>query len=401
MDSLSYVDEGMLNSFTRHKLSKLQSGFLEPVDPSDAIRTTCRLAQLLLLSNHLDHAHALLCALYKHVDAIFPPAKAKAGVGVGVPRIQQHAEEVIPPSQAVEYFWTVHNSTHARPANSGTSASEQKIAGAQWGKYRECCRTGWMLEHCNLPEPDHPHVWRETEEPALLAMCCRLLAKNKMRADYKNRAQGAYPPLEQTVEALAAAKKLFALHEAPRVDREVNRAYGDRSAPKRYSELLYRRLGIELAIRAGELDTAVWFLSDGLVRDGFVNGGTLENYLFIPGIYDVLPLLAKRGKDRNPFYIEAKDASTMVAEISRIIEVRAVQGRQWSLAPEKVGWKELLHRLAEGAWKVNKEEYLLTGINSAEEILFQPASEEEIRAAEEKVGPLPPDFREMVGIANG
>lgn len=210
-----------------------------------------------------------------------------------------------------------------------------------------------MLEHCNLPEPPSPHVWREMEDPAMLAMCCRLLAKNKMHQDYKDKAMGAYPPPEQTAEALEAAKKLFALPEAP-VD--VNVKY-DRYTPKRHSTLLYRRLAIELAIRVGESETAADIMSDGLMLDGFKDGGYLENYLLLPGIYKVLPLVAKRGKSGSPFYIDEKDAVTMVADITATIELRAKYGRQWSLAPEKVGWKELLDRLAEGAWKINEKEY--------------------------------------------
>jgi hypothetical protein len=34
-------------------------------------------------------------------------------------------------------------------------------------------------------------------------------------------------------------------------------------------------------------------------------------------------------------------------------------------------------------------------------ILFPPASEEEIADAEEKVGVLPEDFKDMIGVANG
>jgi len=402
MSSLTYRDEN--NPLAERRLSKLVSGYLEPVSPDDAIRDTCGLVKLLLLSNHVDHARALLYLLYKHFDAMSPPRG----------HADRRQEPVFLPafSQSVEHFWVAHWTMHPPPENSGLGTAmneqqqqqlkQQRIALAMRDKYFECCRTGWMLEHCGLPEPANPRAaWQATDDPAMLAMCCRLLAKNNLypRDRKRNPFQRAFTPRgEGIVQALLVAKKLFALPEEP-VDWE-RRVY-DPLAPKRHASLLYRRLGIELAIRGGELETAAGFLSDGLVRDGFMDGGMLDNYLFVPGIYDVLPLLARRGKGGNPFYIEEADAVTIVAELKSAIELRATKGRQWSLAPEKVGWRELLHRLAEGAWKVNEEEYLAAGVNSAAEILFPPASEKEIKAAEEKVGPLPPDFREMVSIANG
>jgi hypothetical protein len=121
----------------------------------------------------------------------------------------------------------------------------------------------------------------------------------------------------------------------------------------------------------------------------------------VPGIYDVLPLLAKGGKESNPFYIDEEDANTLVREIINTLELRAKEGRQWSLAPDKVGWKELMDRLAKGAWGVNSYQYKSVGINCPGDILFPPPTEEEIEAAESEVGELPADFKEMVRVANG
>lgn len=121
----------------------------------------------------------------------------------------------------------------------------------------------------------------------------------------------------------------------------------------------------------------------------------------IPGIYDVLPLLAKRGKEGSPFFIEESVAEEMVKRLVATLELRATKGRQWSLAPEKVGWEELLNRLARAAWKVNRKEYKQQGVESAEEILYEPATEEEIQQAEAICGQLPEDFKEMVRAANG
>lgn len=389
--SLYFIDEaynGRCGYFHKHTLSSLQSSLLEPVDPSGAISKTFRLAHLLLLSNHVDQAYSLLCALYEYSGRILP----------GSSRLNQDSTPYSSP--ALQYFWQTHP-TYSRPENTvhipqkhqNFATEEEVVASAQWHSYRECTRTGWMLEHCNLPEPENPHVWDETDDAPLIAMCSRLLAKNKT--------PGEYPPQEQMREALNAAKKLYAQPQVPITEWKTD--WRGNMTVRRHSYLLYRRLVVELAIRLGELDTAAEVLGSGLRLDGFnsIDGAQLEKYLFVSGIYDVLPRLAERGKEGNPFFIEKRDAEALVLEMTKTLELRAREGRQWSLAPEKVGWDELLHRLAKGAWKVNRKGYRRLGIECATEILFEPASEEEIRAAEAKVGELPLDFKEMVRVADG
>ncbi|TVY39334.1 hypothetical protein LOCC1_G008518 [Lachnellula occidentalis] len=261
---------------------------------------------------------------------------------------------------------------------------------SQWGKYRECTRTGWMLQHCKLPEPADPHIWTKTDDVSMLAMCCRLLAKEKI--------EGRYPALERMGEALEVARKLYARPQVP-----VTEWKYERGGVRRHGELLYWRLVVELAVRVGELETAAGVLGMGLRADGFnvYCGSDVTEYLALPGIWDVLPLLAKRGKDANPFYIEEGDAEVLVKEVSRAIELRARDGRQWSLAPEKVGWEELLRRLSVAAWKVNRRWYRRNGVKCADDILFSPVTEEEIDAAEREFGELPADFKDMIRIANG
>jgi basic membrane lipoprotein Med (substrate-binding protein (PBP1-ABC) superfamily) len=73
-----------------------------------------------------------------------------------------------------------------------------------------------------------------------------------------------------------------------------------------------------------------------------------------------------------------------------------------SMVPaDQLEWKDLLQRLADGAWKVNQTEYKKLGLKNASEVLFPPASEVEIAITEEKVGALPEDFKNMVRVANG
>jgi hypothetical protein len=55
-----------------------------------------------------------------------------------------------------------------------------------------------------------------------------------------------------------------------------------------------------------------------------------------------------------------------------------------------------------GRWKIHQKEYKRMGITSADRILlYDPATEEEIQAAEAEVGELPADFKEMLRLANG
>ncbi len=59
-----------------------------------------------------------------------------------------------------------------------------------------------------------------------------------------------------------------------------------------------------------------------------MNGRQLGDYLFVPGIYGILPLLAVRGKEGNPFFIDEKCALEMVREIIAALDLRARDGRQ-------------------------------------------------------------------------
>ena len=370
--SISYIDRDNSGPFTKHALSKLITSFLDPEDPSPAISKSLRLAHVLLLSNHLSLAHQLIDALSKHAEHIVPTGP--------------YQTSPLNSTLALANFWTSHPE-YPQPPN--TRFVTKDLARSQWGKYRECTRTGWMLEHCKLPEPANPHIWQKTDNATVLAMCCHLLAKDKT--------DGQYPSQERMKEALEVAKKLYAQPQVPITEWKFEKGV------RRHGELLYWRLVVELAIRVGELETAADVLGMGLRLDGFstYNGSDVIEYLALPGIWDVLPLLAKRGKDANPFYLEEEDAEVLVKELIQVIELRARNGRQWSLAPEKVGWKELLRRLSVGAWKVNRPCYKRNGIRRAEDILYPPATEEEIEAAEKEIGELPADFKDMVRIANG
>lgn len=56
----------------------------------------------------------------------------------------------------------------------------------------------------------------------------------------------------------------------------------------------------------------------------------------IPGIWDVLPLLNEKGKEGNVYFITEGDADVLVKGVIGALKLRAKEGRQWSLAPEKI-----------------------------------------------------------------
>lgn len=390
MTTLTYVDQadpGERDWFREHHVADLISSLLEPADHTEGLDKIGRLAQLLLLSNNIDQAYKLICALYEHrkvISSSSPDAQEQFWL--------RH--------RPFTNFWESHPAyvspdepSNQHEAPDGASARQVRLAREQWHGYRECTRTGWMLHHCKLPEPVDPHTWQNTDDAPMIAMCARLLAKDKT--------PGQYPSHEAMREALAAAKKLYAQPQVPITewDIEKNRSQGT----QRHSYLLYRRLVVELAIRLGDLEYASEVLYMGLRLDGFnsMDGGQVDRYLFLPGIYSVLPLLAKRGKEGNPYFIGEDDAAAIVTQVTAALDLRARKGRQWSLAADKVGWKELLDRLADAAWIVNRKEYERNGLTCAEDILHAPASEEAIAEAESRVGELPAEFKEMVRVANG
>lgn len=390
MASLTYVDQGNYEDvgyFVEHHVSDLISLLLEPVDHSDGLRKVERLAQLLLLSNNIDQAYKLICALCQHYKVL------EASLKDAQQPFQLSTRPFANFWASFPNYVSPEEPSSQQAGSDGVSSRQARLAAYQWREYREATRTGWMLQHCNLPEPDNPHVWRNTDDALMIGMCARLLAKDKTPSQY--------PSLETMQEALAAGKKLYAQPQVPITEWKFQ-PNGSR-AVRRHSYLLYRRLVVELAIRVGDLESATDVLSMALILDGFnyIHGGQVDRFLYIPGIYQVLPLLAERGKEGNPFFIEEDDAAAIVEQITAALDLRAREGRQWSLAADKVGWKELMDRLSKAAWAVNRQEYEKNGLTCAEDILHPPATEEDIIAAEHRVGELPAEFKEMVRVANG
>ena len=380
--SIYWVQHGADGPSTQYKLSTLIKSIIDAEDPIPGVKQVIELAGVLILSNHLYQASDLLSAAYNFAA--------------------QTSDAQLVPSLAYQVFWDTHPALK-RP-DQVPDISVGHLASTRWGKYRECTRTGWMMDSWGIAEPEDPSVWRETDDPIMLAMCARLQAKTVLPE--------TYPPVERMREALAAARKLYALPELPISEWLATRPglkasttpppMQGRASPLRHSTLVYRRLAVELALRLGEFQTAADLLDEGLMRDGLAYDASVYHFLLLPGIYEALPLLAEGGgTDKNPIFISKGDAAIMTDGILGALTLRSTKGRQWELAEGKVGWQELLHRLAAAAWKVHRREYRASGVRSADDILYPPATEEEIDEAEKNVGELPADLKDMVRVANG
>lgn len=63
-----------------------------------------------------------------------------------------------------------------------------------------------MKDLLGIDESEDPSIWRQTNEPAMLAMCARMLAKTTT--------PGYYPQDNMAREAVEAAQKLYKAPEA-------------------------------------------------------------------------------------------------------------------------------------------------------------------------------------------
>lgn len=355
--SVSWLTQGGIEPRAHGTLAGLVKSIVDAEILNEGLQGVLDLAGRLILSNHLHEASELLCAAYslaaKTDNDRFTPGGALS----------------------FQVFWHTHPELKRPDATPDFSAAS--VEHERWGKFRECTRTGWMQDSYGIAEPQDPSVWRETEDPIVIASCARLLAKTVVPE--------TYPPPEKMREALDATLKLYAQPLAPSYHRH----------------LVYRRLAVELALRLGEFQTAADVLGKALTKDGLSYDGSIAQYLMLPGIYDALPLLAEGGQECNMFFIPKDDAKVIETEVLAALKLRSEEGRQWELAENRVGWEELLNRLAEAAWKTHSKEYRFNGCRSAKDILYDPATEEEIQQAEEEVGELPPDLKAMVRVANG
>ena len=181
-------------------LPRLIRSYIDKEDFSYAVCDILRLTELLILSSHFTEAHLIASAVFRLVkDFEFTDKGENLDFEIYTPT-------------TLDIFWSVHKSIFPQPRRAPYSDREDRetwITQQQWGKYRECTRTGWMLQHVGLAEPENPSsIWRETDDPAMLAMCARLLAKTTVPC--------TYPPDNLAREALEVVQKLYATPDTPR-----------------------------------------------------------------------------------------------------------------------------------------------------------------------------------------
>jgi hypothetical protein len=90
-----------------------------------------------------------------------------------------------------------------------------------------------------------------------------------------------------------------------------------------------------------------------------------------------------------------KEPAIRVAEA---LKSRAEQGREEPEAEKSMA--ELIGELVDVTWQNWEDKYREVGLTSKEELIFPPATEEQINTLERKVGYLPGDFKEFFRVTN-
>ena len=245
----------------------------------------------------------------------------------------------------------------------------------------------WMEFHRNevgthVPDFDSADLdlWKTTDDPFIISYC--------FYSNLNNPELGQPPSKEACKQALPISLKLYSLPNG-----NANELAG-----RRHWELVPRTTAMAIAIRASELEIAadIFQIASKLEGLGITKAA---GFLQIPGIYDVLPILAKRGTAANKHYINAEDTATIVRDFKEAMTARLAAVPHSGIP--KVDWKNTLNRLAVAAWTVHGKSYRAKGFTYSDDVLFPPATEQEIIEAEKLVGPLPEDLKQMVRVSNG
>lgn len=362
-------------------LSKFTRAFLEEQNPTeDIIFETARLSYQILFSNNSLEFDELMKAMVTFDNEWARTHRKYEPMGLTIL------------GGVAEIFYDDHPEI-ARPTNvaDADSFQESYIKGTL-----QSCRS------VNIPEYyaerlieqykgkiswdyEDFHQWRDTDDPIVMSYCFSKLMSATVA--------GSPPGIENAREALEVALKLY---EQPQPD---YRKRGDAGIIV-HSNLIARENALKVALYLDETQTALEILKLSKQVDT-LNGQWVKTdaYLKVPGIHKVLALLAAEGLVANRHYVDRETAKVFVEGLKEAMEARIAKGQYVPLA--KASWKELLNRLAQAAWTVNKKNYQKHGLNSFREILFPPATKEEIAEAEKLVGKLPNDFKELVRVANG
>lgn len=212
-----------------------------------------------------------------------------------------------------------------------------------------CCSEDFCQRWLEYVLERHPHVvfgttdlhqWRETDDPIVISYCShRLLVPSKVSLK---------PEKTACQEALQAALKLYSQPYR----------YGDKWAiePSHFVhfDLIDRTAALSLAIEVGDLEAAADVLEFASSLEGIPQAGAYK-YLQVPGFFEVLPIFASRGPERNSYYISENEAKNIVAGVKAAMESRITKGQQGFL--DGISWTELFDRLKVAAWKVYSKSY--------------------------------------------
>ncbi len=252
------------------------------------------------------------------------------------------------------------------------SAEEQELVALQTRE--RICTTDYFFRPRVLPQS--PHDWRDSSDPAFVEECARMLSWPS---------GDKWPDDETTREVLEAMQKSRSL---------LN---GERPAPsiRSYS------LEVGTALRVGteearEVTEQILENSNDVDWHHSSNKSWMSDCLCFKNMRPVLSSLSAQ-----VLKLSRVDAGAACRDLVEAIESRL--GGDLQVPLPSVGWNELLDRLAKAAFLVygGDEYYKEVGIANYEDILFPPATQEEIEEAEDTLGELPADFKEMVAVHNG
>lgn len=148
----------------------LSVSYLKSSDTYIAVTETFYLVNVLILSNHIEKSNGLVNAVCYYSARILSAPSSNLSTPVLEYFWQTNIVRIYPHVDKEEYETFVKEITPTR---------EGRLAKEQWGQYRESCRTDWMIEDLSVAEPKDPHIWREIDDPVMLAMCSRLLAREE------------------------------------------------------------------------------------------------------------------------------------------------------------------------------------------------------------------------------
>lgn len=348
---------------------------LEDKDPTEyGIWEACRIAYQILFSNNVDEFQKLLQAIVTFDSAWARTHSKYESLGL-------NCMGVVP-----EMFYEAHPK-YQRPTNIAVKLFDHTRQEIKYWKtiFSSKAYSDQLLANYPDIKFDHndSHQWKHTDDPVVISYCCHKLASNPD--------EESPPTRDDAKEALEAAQKLY---EQPQ-SHPSKIVFANQII---HHAFISRDLSLKLAIYLEDFQTALEILRLAIKVDTFWQYKS-EVFLRIPGIYNVLPLLAAEGLQANPYHVSPENAKVIVSDLKEAMEGRIAKGQ---LVPmERVSWKDLLRRLSKAAWEVNETNYRKHGLTKSDDVLFPPATKEQIEIAEKRVGKLPNDLKEMVKIANG